>query len=268
MQRKFPLDLLRSVNISERKLSGFSIIAKNVPGILANVGKTCADRMINIVSVITSAEQIVGGDAHVFLIVDLTESNVSPETLKEELSKINNIISVEIIEPYASFIIDNTHFPLTLYGGKSKAIIIGESVIKGLLFGLTQQLGEPISQIALWNMGYGSGKEIWDFIYGWRKAAVRELVELMLKIFIALGWFSKYEVIEYSPVNKYAKIRIWDNWECQARGVSGRTESHFIRGVFAGFFTKHFDIDCQAFETKCISKGDEFCEFDIKVKES
>jgi len=268
MQRKFPLDLSRSINISERKLSGFSIIAKNVPGILVNIGKTCADRMINIISIITSAEQTIGGDTHIFLIVDLTDSNVSAEALKEEFSKINNIISVEIVEPYANYIIDNTHFPLTLNGGKIRAIIIGEPLIKGFLIGLTQQLGEPISQIALWNMGYGSGKEIWNLIYEWRKAAVKELVELMLKTSIALGWFSKYEVIEYSSINKYAKIRVWDNWECQTRGVSGRAESHFIRGIFAGFFTKHFGIDCQAFETRCISKGDEFCEFDIKVKES
>jgi predicted hydrocarbon binding protein len=268
MRDKFPLDLLRSISISERKLSGFSIIAKNVPGILANVGKICADRMINIVSIITSAEQIVGSDTHVFLIADLTDSTTSPEALREELSKINNIISVDIVEPFANFIIDNTHFPLTLYGGKTRAIIIGESVIKGFLFGLSQQLGEPISQITLWNMGYGAGKEIWNLIYEWRKAAVKELVELMLKTSIALGWFSKYEIVDYSPVSKYVKIRIWDNWECHARGISGRPESHFLRGIFAGFFTKHFNENCQAFETKCISKGDEFCEFEIKVKES
>ncbi len=267
MQKLFPLDLSRSINISNRKLSGFSIITKNVPGILANVGKVCADRNINIVNIITSAEQIIGGNAHIFLIVDLTDTNVSPEELKFELSKISNIVSIEIVEPFANFIIDNTHFPLTLYGGKSRAIIIGEHVMKGFLFGLMQQLGEPISQITLWNMGYGSGKEIWDLIYEWRKAAVKELVELFLKISVALGWFSKYEITEYSAINKYAKIRVWDNWECQIKGMRGKAESHFVRGVFAGFFTRHFNKECQAFETKCISKGDEYCEFEIKVKE-
>ncbi|MGC9165855.1 MAG: V4R domain-containing protein [Thermoprotei archaeon] len=262
----YPLDLLRSINILDRKIYGFSIIARNVPGVLASIGKACADALINIIDVVISTEQIVGGNAHLFLVADLTDSTFSPEDLKNELSKISSIISISIVEPFVNFIIDDTHFPLTIYNGKSRAIVIGEAVMKGFLYGINVQLGEEVSYIALWHMGYSSGKEIWDLYYEWRKTIVRDLVELMLKTAIALGWWSHYEVVEYSPMNKYAKIRVWDNWECRLKGVSGRAESHFIRGMLAGFLTKHFNTECQAFETKCISKGDEYCEFEIEPK--
>ncbi|MEM3832662.1 MAG: V4R domain-containing protein [Thermoprotei archaeon] len=258
-----PIDVSRSINTLGRKIYGFSIIAKNVPGILANIGKTCADALINIVNIIVSAE-VVGGNAHLFLVADLTDSTFSPEVLKNELSKISGIISVDIVEPFANFIIDNTHFPLTI--GGSRAIITDKSMLKGIIHGLDRQLGEEVSSIVLWHMGYYSGKEMWDLYHEQRKSIVRDLVELMLKNIMALGWWSRYEIVEYSPINNYAKIRIWDNWECQLKGIDEKVGSHFIRGMFAGFFTKHFNIECQASETKCISIGDEYCEFEIKTR--
>jgi predicted hydrocarbon binding protein len=47
---------------------------------------------------------------------------------------------------------------------------------------------------------------------------------------------------------------------------SSEPQSHYIRGVLDGFFSSLFKVEMEAKETKCIAKGDPYCEFEIKEK--
>jgi predicted hydrocarbon binding protein len=201
---------------------------------------------------------------HIFLIIDLTNTTIAPEKIKRDIATINGIYAISIIEPYVNLVIDTLHFPLTLH--EKRVFIVEPSFMKGLIEGLSSRFGEGVAYVILWHIGYKTGEGLWDLFPHEKKIAERELVELMLKTRISVGWLSHYEIIDYSSIRKYARIRVWNNWECQLKGNTGKVESHFLRGVLAGFFTKHFNADCQAYETKCISKGDEYCEYEIKPK--
>jgi len=49
-------------------------------------------------------------------------------------------------------------------------------------------------------------------------------------------------------------------------GNIGKPVDHIPRGWFAGAACVFFGKDVDAVETKCIAKGDEYCEFIIKPK--
>ncbi len=263
---RIPLDLGFVLRFPNRKIYGFSILTENIIGVIGDIGKVCAENNANIVNLKTNIETIEGGIAHIFLAVDITGINIEPSDLKSKLLSVRGVKEVEIISPILpGMLIDTTHYPLRMYGDK-RSVIASELLLWGIFVGLRRQLGEPVAGVTLWNMGYSAGEKLWELYYNVRGAAVRDVVELLRHISISTGWASDFEIVNYDPVNNNAIIRIKDSIECSIVGKTGKPESHYIRGILAGFFTKHFKVECQAFETKCISKGDEYCEYEIRPK--
>ncbi|MEM3832610.1 MAG: V4R domain-containing protein [Thermoprotei archaeon] len=264
--KKFPFDLGFVILFSEDKIYGFSIFTENLIGVIGNVGRTCAENNINIINLKTSINVLENNMAHIFIAVDMSNSVIEPSDLRLKLLSLKGIKEVDIIDPiFPGVLIDITHYPITLYSG-IKSIITSEFIWWGIFVGLRKQLGETVAGVTLWNMGYVTGKKLWEFFYDIRRASVKDVVELLRHTAIATGWVNDFEIVEYSPINSKAIVRVRDNWECSIVGKTGKSESHYSRGILAGFFSNHFKVECQAFETKCISKGDEYCEFEIIPK--
>jgi predicted hydrocarbon binding protein/predicted amino acid-binding ACT domain protein len=261
---RFPFDFGFVIRSPNKKIYGFSILVENMIGVIGNIGKACAENHINIINLKTS---IINKElAHVFLAVDMTDALVEPSDFRSKLLGVEGVRDVEVINPILpGLLIDTTHYPLKLYGD-TRSIAASELILWGIFVGLREQLGEPVAAVTLWNMGYGAGKRLWDLYRSFRGAAVRDVVELLRQVSMSTGWVSDFELVEYDPVSYRAVVRVWDNIECSIVGRTGKAESHYIRGILAGFFTKHFDTECQAFETRCISKDDPYCEYEIKPK--
>jgi len=196
----------------------------------------------------------------------MTNASLEPSDLRSKLLTVEGVMEVEIINPtLPGLLIDTTHYPLKLYGNM-RSVIASEMTLWGIFVGLREQLGEPIANVVLWNMGYSVGKKLWDLYYSYRGAAVKDVIKILGLVLVAAGWVSDFELVVYDSVNNVAVVRVWDSIECSIVGKSGKAESHYVRGLLAGFFTKHFKVECQAFETKCISKNDQYCEHEIKPK--
>jgi predicted hydrocarbon binding protein len=234
--------------------------------VINNIGKICAENHINIINIKISTSGGGAEETHIFLAIDMTNASIEPLDFKSRLLNTESVKDVEIINPIIpGLLIDITHHPLKTYHGR--AIIASELTLQGIFVGLREQLKEPIASITLWNIGYSIGKRLWDAYYSFRGAAVKDVIEIFGRTRIAAGWVSDFELVEYDPVGCRAVVRVWDNIECSIVGRTGKAESHYIRGILAGFFTKHFDVECQAFETRCISKDDPYCEYEIKPKQ-
>ena len=62
-----------------------------------------------------------------------------------------------------------------------------------------------------------------------------------------------------------AIVKVWNNIECslgKKKNVK-KPFSHWLRGLLAGFGTRFFGKKVSVIETKCIAKGDPYCEFVI-----
>jgi len=56
-------------------------------------------------------------------------------------------------------------------------------------------------------------------------------------------------------------LRLYDSFECEAFRCSDRPASQFIRGHISGLISALLNSNIRVIETKCIAKGDDFCEF-------
>lgn len=64
-------------------------------------------------------------------------------------------------------------------------------------------------------------------------------------------------------------VKVYGNFECELFGNTGKPEGHLVRGMIAGFVAAIWNVemnDVEAGETRCLAKGDPYCEFEIKKR--
>jgi len=74
----------------------------------------------------------------------------------------------------------------------------------------------------------------------------------------ALGWAS-IETLNWSDDGIGIRIRADGLVECQL--LERHKGSHMFRGFISGILSRLFGKELLAKEVKCVSKGDEYCEF-------
>ena len=97
------------------------------------------------------------------------------------------------------------------------------------------------------------------------KAGVKkgDLWKLLSATLFAGGILSRMEVEFGKPMI----VRIWDSMECEIGKGSETCFSRWTRGLIAGFASKYFGKKVTVVETRCIAKGDPYCEFTVTVEE-
>ncbi|MEW6329112.1 MAG: 4-vinyl reductase, partial [Candidatus Micrarchaeota archaeon] len=74
--------------------------------------------------------------------------------------------------------------------------------------------------------------------------------------------YGNIEILEYDEKKPYILLRVFNS--SNAEGM--KTEwpvCYDLAGMFAGAAEVVFDKEMYCMETKCIAKGDEFCEFEV-----
>jgi predicted hydrocarbon binding protein len=183
-----------------------------------------------------------------------------------ENEKIEGVKDIRIFDHLEGFDADVYHFPITL--GSLRVAIFPTTVLEGLVKKLRETFGTPMVQTVLWYQGKEVGKntvEIYRKEFSVKK--IRELLEMLKVRALLLGW-ARLEIRYFNEVKRRAVIRLYDNWECEMFKGSNESQSHFIRGVLAGFFDALFTEGFNAAEVSCIAKGDPYCEFVLEKKGS
>ncbi len=255
------LDIGRVIIDKYRKIYGFMILARNIPGSFYSILETFAKNKLNIVYASTS-KPTFEDYTNLLLYVDFTGSKIKPETIVDELKKNSNVKSVRSMKPITDgVVIDTAHFPLTI-GGR-RAIVLRKPIFEALIKGFREKFGS-VGEAFLYYIGYEIGKEALRSHY---KMSVSknsdELVRLSEALFKAVGW-GKLKILEYSSSECFAIVIVEESFECELAGKRDKPYSQFIRGTLAGWFSELTNKKCSAEETKCIAKGDPYCEFHIK----
>jgi hypothetical protein len=78
-----------------------------------------------------------------------------------------------------------------------------------------------------------------------------------------VGWF-KIREIDVNPQKQRGYIRIEQSFIAEEYGSSDKPVCDFLSGYFVGIMEKVFGGQFSCNETKCIAKGDPYCEFIIE----
>ncbi len=193
--------------------------------------------------------------------IDLTDSTASLKELKEEIGRIKGVRRVEELEPVEEgLLVDYMHHPLTLLGGR--ALLLREPALSKIVNDGYRRFGEPFS-IWLYYTGKDAGRAFYEsHVSILRKFDEEKVLKLSRYMFQLIG----FGLLEHVKVGgEEALVRVRDSIEVEVNSGSGRS-CQFVRGMLEGWFSGFFGKDAECMETKCENRGDEYCEFEIRVR--
>jgi len=232
----------------------------NKPGKLMEALKVFAKYNINLLSISAYAlpEWV---RAPVFLFADFSNADGSIDDLMRELERITESKVYAKKSSVGDFMSSELSFPLLVIPG-IRSIIILELDLKEMLRGLYDNLGESAA-VFLFYLAYPGGKFFAKYLSEKFGLKGRELLLEVLKIYQACGW-ARIELLKYEPENMRIILRLYDSVECKVFEKADKPMSQLIRGHISGFLTGLLKMNVRAIETKCIAKGDPYCEFYIE----
>ncbi len=265
--RQWPFRFQLFVYEPGRRVIGFHLVLdpRSIyrAGIIGGITNVFASRGIPIINFAVSLTPFEKN--HCVLYVDLSNNeDVDVMDLLSDLKHVPYVVDVILIKPlFDGFVANPYFFPLIF--GDERAVIFLKRGYEGLIKHGRKKLGSGFDAI-LYLEGYNLGA---NTFLRWYKELADKSSENLLKMAKTLFQQVGYGIIVIESVNTEraeAIIRIYDNFECELFRGSDKPESHLVRGMIAGWFSQFFNKNVIAIETKCIAKGDPYCEFQIKPK--
>ncbi|RLF26728.1 MAG: hypothetical protein DRN05_06635 [Thermoplasmata archaeon] len=263
MANSEPIGILRFTLSPKRELYSYKVVVRHEPGVITRICTIPELKKVDVQHLTYAPISFKKrGRVSLFLVADFCGSGVDPEALLEKLKRTKGVIDAELDkEIFPGLIIDDFHFPIYLMKDY-RAIIVGQGMLSGLLEGIRDEMG-PAGEAFLYHQGFEAGKMVVDYWLPMVQSIVgirtkRELWDAMSKVIKALGWAS-IETLNWSDDGIGIRIRADGLVECQL--LKRHMGSHMFRGFISGILSRLFGKELLAKEVKCISKGDEYCEF-------
>jgi len=231
---------------------------ENKPGALGNVADVLAVRGINILEGFFGGISS-GSKGNMSFFLESTNPSMDEEWLKDFISSSVYVSDVQVRSGVEGFLSDTFNFPITWNNG-DRAVLMRVEGLRAMLDAVKSADPEA-GAASVYAQGFSYGKWAYDNLLAMHRPKTKEGLAELLKLYLATGW-GKTELVDFDPGHKRARIRMKEGFECGGLST-GNCESNFIRGHLAGALSSYFDTDLKGVETKCGSKGDEYCEFEI-----
>ncbi len=229
----------------ERRITIVSIRLKAEPDFLMKPVEIFSKYKIGVLSCIVQAHPdrpLVR--ATIFL--DLTHSTVSKEEIVSKILSLSGVQEIELLE-----------FPLT--HGEARLVAFTLEEIQNL-FDMLRELGSG-GRAILFNMGYKAGYDLADRIAKLFESNKKAL-EYMLLYHESLG-HGRFDILRYID-GAECVVRADELSECI--GIkAGEPNSHLFRGILSGILSRLWRSKVLTEEVKCVAKGDDHCEFNVRV---
>ena len=183
---------------------------------------------------------------HASLFLDLADSSIDPAELLAELRAIPHVRKAELLDlPF-------TH-------GEARLVVFTLREMHSL-FRMLRELGGGGLAI-MYHMGLGAGEALAESLSQCFESRRRAL-EYLLLYHESLG-HGRFELKKYID-RAYCRVVARELAECL--GVSsGKPSSQLFRGVLAGFLSRLWRTRVYVKETRCVAKGDPYCEFEATI---
>ena len=255
------IDLGRMLVFQRRNLYGLAVFfspqAVEAPGILMSLTQVLAEKGISIFHIVGSGRQ-PDGSYYMLLYVDFADKD--PYEVTKELYKVKYVEEIEVLEPVVPGIVVDTVTDRLMLADE-RAVILRHTIYRGLFGVIREELGASASAI-FYHIGLRAGRDAFKShvrILKGRKD-VASLVRLCEALWRTVG-FGRLEVVLVDTQGGRAVARVYDNFECEMFKSSGKPQGYLTRGLLEGWFEGILDSELKGEETKCIAKGDPYCEF-------
>ena len=242
----------------KKKVYLVSLHLENEPGALGNLADMLAVRGMNIL------EGFFGGmssepKATISFFVETANQRMDESWLKEFIESSAYASDVEVRPGVDGFVTDSVNFPLTWNTGDRAVLMQTNSLRK--MFDAVMAADPGEGERVIYDQGFSYARATYERLFLIYRPKSRAGLAEMLKIYSATGW-GRLELSGLDPEHRRAKLKLEEGFECTGM-TTGRPESNFIRGHLAGALSTYFESQVKAVETRCISKGDSYCEFEI-----
>ena len=236
------------------------LVLKDIPGALAKAAKVLADANINIKTGSTFYVNEYPNAGVWSSFIDISRATKNLEEVEEELRSLDVVLDVLFKDPKpAPF--ESIHFPVL--HGNTRAVIMP----RGMFWALWSAFEKIFAHSGLIMVLYEVGKKIGQHaarriseMFGLKG---KELLEALAQAGQATGW-AITEIKEVDFERSSATIIVKDCFEAIAWRKKPYAVCHWTRGYLAGYLSVVFNKPVEATETKCLAKGDEYCEFVIE----
>jgi len=237
-----------------------SMHLENKPGALGSLANLLGIRGINIL------EGFFGGmtyseKAIVSFFIESTRQQIDEGWIKDFLASSVYVSDVEVRGPVEGFLSDSLNFPMTWNNG-DRAVLMRVEGLRVMLDSVKSAYADT-GEAEIYRMGFSYGRAAWDNLMRIHHPKTKEGLAEMLRIYTATGW-GRFELLDLNPARYHARLKLLDGFESEGLST-GKPECYFIGGHLAGALSSYFGADVRAQETKCVSKGDSNCEFEVSV---
>ena len=242
-----------------RRTSQLALEVVNKPGVMARIAKLMGDLGVNILSGIIWAEPGEEKASWVFF-VDLTDASIGADELAEKLRELDVVLRADVVEHrIGDLAVDTCSFPVMLLA--RRMVLLDVAGLAAMLDWLDRTF-ETGGHAILFDMGLEAGKSIARGLERRFGLFGRQAFETFLAMCTAMGFFT-YELVGFDAESRQAIVHLFHSFECEPFRERGerRTRSHLLRGMVAGALETVFGCPMMVRETRCVARGDGYCEF-------
>jgi len=244
-----------------------SVWLRNVPGALASVSALLAKAGGNLIA--TSSSNIAGTDlAEWAFFAEAGNDWAGPKKTKEILDRCPDVVKSVLEEGMDGMVVDTLHYPLRLSTGEP-AMVVDRKTFRDMFDRILAVFGSE-GRAIIYEMGVASGLESnkhFEEVLG--RDRIERRIPYLVSLYTAHGW-GRVEPSKGprpgSSVRPFrGTVRVYDSFECT--GVKSKTpNSDFLRGHIEGFARALTGKEVKCEETRCVSMGDAYCQFEANEK--
>ncbi len=218
-----------------KKIYGFHIVNKNIVNVLDVLSKVLEKYKLNVANIATSPLDVKGPNA-LFVAIDFTGSDASPNNVIEELSSADGVVDVKLVEPVfgGRYLYDYCcRSVVGLYD--ERIIMLGRANISGLLVGLRKRFGGDVISALYYDVWFEVGRKACElYVSPVDHASVDMLIELLNALFVSHGWISRMTLTSVGKGK--IVLNVEGSFECEyLKDIVNESASHIFRGALGGF---------------------------------
>lgn len=242
------------------ELVGFSFTLANISGALHNITAIPEKHHLNINYIETCG--VFEEKYILFMVIDFTDSKVSPKEILEEFKKAKKyVLEVSIAPTFKNIIYPSKFCAKSI--GDIRVILFGVANMKGVVEGIKEEFGMRGGYSLLYHLGYGVGEELYE-IYA-APLGIKSVEEGSILLRALVRGASWGEIIEYEENEDKIIVKFRNLWECEVQvGKVHAPASAYVKGLITGYFKNILGREPIVEETKCIAAGDPYCQFEIR----
>ncbi len=241
----------------------FLVKGVNRVGIANEITDVFAEKGINIVKITVPYPVPASHQEFVLAVIAEKCGGECAEEIASMLKqRVQGVNDVKIYRPYNRLLLIDFH-PLIAIG--ERTIVLPETAFRGLVMLLLKAWGDISVGLSIRRLGKDIGANLYEKLSAYvSEEDLNVLSEMFIKTLQSMG-IGVVEILSNDAMNGEVIFRIYENIECGNYGHTGKPMSSFVKGIIEGFYTRLWERRVRVEETKCIARGDKFCEFTVSV---